>query len=384
MKVSRWPFVVYVGAAVLVALQKGVIADQPGNFLRFHDTFYRLITGGNIYYPPVGEITGFLYSPTFALLFAPFAVLPSPLGLVLWNVVNALALYYGLTRLLPQRAAQVALVLVFFDLLRALQNFQSNALVAGLILLTFLGLERRREAMAAGAMLLGAVTKIFPLAAGVLGLLSPRRGRFVLWSFVIGLVLALLPLLVLSPTAFVQVNRDWLAILERDTGLQGQSVMRILTDWFGVHVPNWTVQLAGILLLLAPVVARRSIWDSTPFRLRFLCSLMVFLVVFNHQAESSSFVIATTGVAIWFATTRRSWWRTALLALVLLGVSVPRLFLFPYHTYHDVIQAHALDAFPCLLVWLALQLELWTWPSSELSQGAQGDVSASETGAHVG
>jgi hypothetical protein len=160
--------------------------------------------------------------------------------------------------------------------------------------------------------------------------------------------------------------------------------MRILSDWFGLAAPNWTIQLAGTLLLLAPLAARRSYLDSASFRLRFLCSLLVFLVIFNHQAESASFVIATTGVAIWYATTPRAWWRATLLSLTLLGVSVPRLFFFPYHTYHDLVQAHALDAFPCLLVWLAMQIDLWTWPRSELPHAEQLDVPAGKAGAHIG
>jgi len=44
-------------------------------------------------FPPPGEIRDFLYSPSFALLFAPFAIWPFALDLLLWNGVNALAVY---------------------------------------------------------------------------------------------------------------------------------------------------------------------------------------------------------------------------------------------------------------------------------------------------
>lgn len=354
----------YLAAALLVAFQKGVAAGHPGNFLLFRYTFQRLVAGKDIYYPPPGEMTGFLYSPTFALLFAPFAVWPVPVGLLFWDMVNALTLYFGLTRLVPPRAARVALAIVFLDLLRSLQNSQSNALVAGLILVAFICLERRAEGQAAAAVAVGAFIKIFPLAAGVLGLLGPRRWRFVSWSLGLGVALAVAPLLVLSPAAFVHTYRQWWAILERDSGLLGQSVMLILADWFGLSLPNWTVQLGGTLVLLAPLVARRLSWREAAYRLRFLCSLLIFLVIFNHQAESASFVIATSGVAVWYVTTSRDWWRTGLVALTLLGVSVPELFFVPYRVYHDVVWAHALNAFPCLLVWLAIQVELWRWPGS--------------------
>src|SRR2546426_2357026 len=201
-RTSNWPLAVYLLAIVLVTVQKGLTGDV-GNYIIFRQSFYRLISGGDIYNPPPGEITGFLYSPTFALLFAPFAIWPVPLGLLLWNGVNALAVYYGLTRTLPSRAAQLALAIVFLDVVRSLQNSQSNALVAGLILLAFVALERGQVARAAGAVFTGAFIKVFPIAAGALAIFSPpgRRLRFLVWCVVIGFALAALPLLVLPPVA---------------------------------------------------------------------------------------------------------------------------------------------------------------------------------------
>jgi len=391
MKLRRafnWPLAIYLFAILLVTVQKGLMTGDVGNYILFRDAFYRLISGADVYNytPPPGQIAGFLYSPTFALVFAPFAILPLPLGLLLWNGVNALAVYYGLTRLLPPRAARLALAIVFLDVVRSLQNSQSNALVAGLIILAFVALEQGREAMAATAVVTGAYIKIFPVAAGALAIFgSPppgRRVRFLLWCVGIGLALAALPLLVLPPASVAAVYKGWYGIIQRDTGLRGQSVMRILSDWFGSTAPNWTIQLAGTLVLLAPVALRRDQWADGGFRRLFLCSLLVFLVIFNHQAESPSFVIATCGIAIWYVSSRREWWRTALLAFTLLTVTVSKLFFFPYQVYHDLIKSHALDAFACLLVWLVMQAELWTWPRSQLAEVTERDVSASEPGVH--
>jgi hypothetical protein len=95
-------------------------------------------------------------------------------------------------------------------------------------------------------------------------------------------------------------------------------------------------------------------------------------------------VIATCGIAIWYVSSPspREWWRTALLAFSLLAVAVSRLHFFPYQLYRDLIKSHALDAFSCLLVWLVMQWELWTWPRSQLAEVTQRDVPAGETGLH--
>jgi hypothetical protein len=346
-------------AAVAVSVQQGVALTHPGNFLRFRATFHRLVSGADIY-----TNTGFLYSPTFALLFAPFAILPLALGLLCWNGVNALSLYGGLTRLLPARAAHMALLIVFLDLIRSLQNSQSNALVAGLMVLAFVALERDRLGAGASAIVTAAFIKIYPVAAGVLGLLRPRPWRFLAVFLALGLLFVALPLIALPPAAFVATYREWWSITRHDAILQGQSVMRVISAIAGREVPTIPIQLIATLLLLAPLAAHRRCWSDGGFRMRWLCSLLVFCVIFNHQAESPSFVVASSGVAIWYVTTLRAWWRTTLLALMLALETVPHLFFVPQGWYAHVIEPNALDAVPCFVIWLVIQYELWRWPDS--------------------
>jgi Glycosyltransferase family 87 len=346
-------------AAVAVSVQQGVALTHPGNFLRFRATFHRLVSGADIY-----TNTGFLYSPTFALLFAPFAILPLALGLLCWNGVNALSLYGGLTKLLPARAAHMALLIVFLDLIRSLQNSQSNALVAGLMVLAFVALERDRLGAGASAIVTAAFIKIYPVAAGVLGLLRPRPWMFLAVFLALGLLFVALPLIALPPAAFVATYREWWSITQHDAILQGQSVMRVISAIAGWEVPTIPIQLIATLLLLAPLAALRRCWSEGGFRMRWLCSLLVFCVIFNHQAESPSFVVASSGVAIWYVTTLRAWWRTTLLALMLALETVPHLFFVPQGWYTHVIEPNALDAVPCFVIWLVIQYELWRWPDS--------------------
>ena len=51
-----------------------------------------LAAGHNLYAPSTKHQDFFKYTPTFALLFAPFAVVPAGLGMLMWNGVNAFAL----------------------------------------------------------------------------------------------------------------------------------------------------------------------------------------------------------------------------------------------------------------------------------------------------
>src|SRR5438309_1149370 len=84
-------------------------------------------------------------------------------------------------------------------------------------------------------------------------------------------------------------------------------------------VPNWPVQLAGTLILVMPLLLQRDQWQSDTFRVQFLCSALVYVVLFNHQAERQSYVFGATGSIIWFVTGPRKAERGVLLAVALLG-----------------------------------------------------------------
>jgi hypothetical protein len=249
------------------------------------------------------------------------------------------------------------LAFLLLEILRAMQNAQSNALVAGLMVFAFLALERRNAWRAAVAIVAGASVKIFPLAA--LSFAIPRRRvwRTGVAAVVAGAVSLLLPLVVISPTALAAQYRSWRAVESSDAQQRWFSVMELLHRWAGATWPNWPVQLAGTLLLLAPLALRRERWEEHRFRLLYLCSVLIYVVLFNHQAERASYVIAFTGIAIWFAAEPRATWRTALFALAFVTITLMST-LIPGSPKSPTAMLYRL-AGPSLLIWIAIQVELW-------------------------
>src|SRR5215469_12946580 len=95
-RLLKWIWVLYAVSVLLVTLQKGL--THPGNFLLFRCTFDRLMHDENLYLNTPGCF-GYLYSPAFAFLFAPFALLPPLVGLFCWNAVNAAVPALAISRL---------------------------------------------------------------------------------------------------------------------------------------------------------------------------------------------------------------------------------------------------------------------------------------------
>jgi len=348
----------------LYALTAGFVTWQQihlghfDSFLLFRWSFFHLSEGVSLYAPyPNLYVSLYQYGPSFGLLIAPFALLPVWLGLFLYNSLTIAVFYYAVRRLLPGRTGLLALLLLFFEVLRTTQNAENNALLAGLMILAFLWLERDRFGRAAAAIAVGASFKIFPLAAAALAL--PHRWR---WRFggALAASLALLllaPLLLTSASALLQ-QYQWWGEAQRGFSIRRlESVMALIAlvvpgDW-----PNWPVQFLGTALVLLPFAVRRADWGDPLFRRGMLYSVLGYVVLFNHQAESPSFVIAMTGVVAWYLTVDRRWYHHTVMAASWILVSLSS----------EILSGAALNAccrpwhyktIPILLAWLIMQWEL--------------------------
>jgi hypothetical protein len=350
----------WIGAIVAATLQQGV-ARQNNNFRIFRAASRHLIAGSDLYAAyPAEHFDFYKYSPTFALLFAPFAYVPFPVAMLLWNALNAGALYVALGLVLPRRAARVARVILFLDMLGSLQNAQSNALVAALIVFTFAAYERHHTALGSLASITGTYIKLFPLAAASFAIFHARKIRVGIALAVGMLLFAVLPLVVTSPDTLLAQYASWRAIEAKDSLHRGYAVMNVLEQLVHAGWPNWPIQLVGVLALLAPVVVQRWRWHDWDLRRLYLCSVLVFCVIFNHQAESPTFVVAITGVAIWFAAIPRpSRWEWALLAFIVVFTILASSDVMPRSIQRDFFDRYRFKAVPLIVLWIELQRRLW-------------------------
>ncbi|MEA3246724.1 MAG: glycosyltransferase family 87 protein, partial [Gemmatimonadota bacterium] len=366
---QRLIFGLYLVLAVVATVQRGVLTDRHATFPIFRQSFVHLSAGADLYatYPAeqgTEDRDRFKYSPTAALFFAPFALLPLLAGLALWTVLNVVALHAAVRALFPARDAPWALLIVFPALIAAVQSTSSNALMAALMIATFLALERRNAVGAASAMAAGTLMKLYPAAAAAFVLAHPRRWRAMAVCAGVFAAFVLAPLLVVSPAELAQQYRSWFAILAADGRdlTFARSIMVVVRGATGAEISNQAFQMVAGAILVAPVLVRPAALRDAGFRRAILASILIFVVIFNHQAENASYVIAAVGLAIWFLASPRTPARIALLVLCLAG----------------------LEAVPFALVWLWIQVDLlddrlfatmrgrvtaW-WPAWEAARGA--------------
>jgi glycosyl transferase family 87 len=356
-----------VALSVVAALQEYLLGPKPmggrlythfNNYRIYARSFRHLVAGGDLYVCyPAEHWDVFKYSPTFAAFMAPFAALPDAAGLVLWNALNAAAFAVALAKLpvLPARSKALLGLLLVPDFLTAVQNTQANVLVAGLLLLAFAQLEEERPGRAALAIACASYVKLYPALAALACVLYPRRARFLSWLAAWTLVLGAAPLLVVSADRLVALYESWFRLLAADRhALTGISVMGLFHG-VGLRPPGALILGAGAVFLLLPAL-NVSARARPAFRLLFVAALLVWMVIFNHAAESATYFIAMCGVGLWYFARPRGPSGGALLALAVLLTSMsPR---FPSAVVDRVIQPYALKALPCFLVWIVLVIEL--------------------------
>ena len=354
----RWSPTVLCALVALLVTAQNLALDRVAIYVLFRQSSADLLAHRDVYAATHGS---FRYSPTFALLFAPLAALPLWLGAALWSLVNALALAVALTLLLPPRQSALVQLLVLGDLVRSLQNSQSNALVAGLMVLAFVAYEREKSLGGALAAVGGGLVKIFPAGSALFALLRPARRRHLVTLLAVSAALVLLPAAVVGPRALLALYHSWFHHEQGQVFKPMYSLMDLVDAWTGTYWRRWPFQLAGLVLLLLPLALRRDAWDDAAFRRGVLWSVLVFVVLFNHGAESPSYVIALTGIAGWYAMGPRSRTAGVVLVLALLLDTVGSSDLTPRVLRDTVLSPSRARVVPLLLAFALMQWELWRW-----------------------
>ncbi|MBL7719762.1 MAG: DUF2029 domain-containing protein [Flavipsychrobacter sp.] len=366
-----------VGVSIQLVLRGHTHLYVPGgqsytfynNYIIFKESFFNLIGGRDLYilYPD-RQWDLYKYSPTFALAMGGLAYLPDVVGLAAWNLLNALALLFGVRALpLADRRRAGILLFVFIELVTSMQNAQSNGLLAGCLLLAATRLQRGSPGWAALWLVAGTFIKVYGAIGFCLFLFYPGKLKFLLYAMLWMVIFALVPLLVTGPDMLLMQYHSWARMMAEDQSASfGLSVMGWLHSWFGLGSAKNIVTALGILLFFAPLL-RVKWYKAERFRLLFLAHMLVWVVIFNHKAESPTFIIAMTGIALWYFAQQPARWRTALLWIAFIGISLTPTDIFPPAIRKEYLVPYAIKAIPGILVWCIIVLQLMIQRKEPLS-----------------
>lgn len=356
----------WIALSVIAAVLKYNRTDN--NYRIFRGVFWHTLQGTSLYAEyPLEYYDVNHYGPFFSLVIAPFALMPIPLGLVFWCIALSLTLYFAITRSTFSSWQQM-FVLWFCSetLLTSLFMQQFNIAIAAIIIASYALIEKERDFWAACLIVLGTFVKLYGIVGLAFFFFSRHKGKFVLSLLFWGVVLFVAPMIISSPGYVVSQYHEWFVCLVEKNGenlaseAQNISALGMVRRVLGNPQYSDLLILAPALVLFALPYLRFKQWRNEGFRMTLLASVLLFTVLFSTGSESSSYIIALSGVCVWYfaAPWQRGKADIWLLVFVFLLSSMGSSDLYPRVVKREYIQAYSLKALPCLIVWLKLCWEM--------------------------
>jgi hypothetical protein len=360
------------GLAVIAIALSFVHHSGMNNYTIFRQVFYHTIHKQNLYlaYPQeYGDVN--LYGPIFSIVIAPFALLPYKVGAVLWALASTTFLFYAILQLPVKKEIKTAiLILNAIEMMNVASYYQSNAFIAGCIILGFIYINKGKDIWALFFIMLASFVKIYGIVGLAFFFFSKHKWKFIFWFFVWSLVFFLLPVTISSWQFVTQSYKDWYNALthKADKNIitttqnlyQDISVMGMARRIFKYETLNNVFIYIPAVILFGLQYLRVTYFSDIRYRLYLLCSVLLMVVIFSTGSESSTYIIAFPAICIWYFLQPKSKWITAyfIFAFVLTTLSYSDI-LTPY-VRKNIMIPYSLKALPSFITWLIICWQMYS------------------------
>lgn len=309
------------------------------------------------------------YGPFFSIFVAPFAVMPLWTGFFFWLFAMVLPLYGAIRWSGFTHRRQIFLLwFCAIEMLNCIFQAQFNGVIAAIILLSYVCVEKERDEWGTLALLVGTFIKLYGIVGIAFFFFSKHKMRFILSFIGWSVILFIAPMLLSNPEYIVDQYRGWYESLTIKNSLnivswdQNISLLGIVRRVSGCTTYSDLWLIVPGLIIMAVDYFRISQWKNVAFRETVLAAVMMFVTLFSTGTESYGHIISMTGVAIWYtaAPWQRNRWDVALMVFAFILTSMSPSDLFPAYLRHNYVIPYSLKALPITLIWLKLSYEMFT------------------------
>lgn len=347
--------------------------DSINNYYIYKGVFYHLLDKTNLYGQYPNEYFDCNhYGPIFSIIIAPFTFIPDYIAVPLWVVFQAFVLYKALMVLpIKYEFKWILLAICLVDLMTSSHSVQINPAVVGMIILSWYYVKKDQVIWATFFVMLGTFIKLYGIVGLAFWVFSNQKIKYIGYLIFWSIIFFALPMLISSPSYIVQTYFDWFQSLteknsENETLLNGNgnrqdiSIMGLFRRVGRFKdFSNFIFIVPGFLIQVFPLI-QFKLYKKEIFQLRFLASLLIFAVIFSTSSESPTFIIATSGVAIWFMTQEFpiKKWVWFMLAFVIVITSLTATDIFP-RPAREFFVFYSIKALPCIVVWFVCIYQLF-------------------------
>lgn len=386
------------------------------NFVIFKNSFLHLLDQKQLFHPyRPAQYDVYKYSPSFALFFSLFAWGNDLIGLILWNSLNLLLPLYAIQRIwnhfqiLNSKKNYVLTLALILESATSALNSQSNGLMLGLMLLAVVAIQKNQFSKAIVFIALSTFIKIFGLVLFALFLIKPGISswrKLLFTTLTVFAFLFLIPLIVVDWHYLLQQYQEWLRLLRNDSSVFVKySVMGWLMSWFSIIPSKTLILILGLITQFVPILllfVNKSIrfaqfnsnrssqihpnklkqirfgwftqftsrcWQfPTKFLEIWAFTWIIWVVIFNHMAESATFIIAVGGIVAYLRITPEwdKWIHIQLILLFAFTILGPT-DIYPRDWRFWIVDTAQLKVFPVILFWGTMILSLIKMGNSQQS-----------------
>jgi hypothetical protein len=200
--------------------------------------------------------------------------------------------------------------------------------------------------------------KPFAIVFYLIWFFYPNKLKAILFSILIFTLIAFSPILVVGWSGLIKNYQEWFILLQEDHNTSfGVSAMGFVHAVWGIAWHKEWMVLISSLFLLTPLIRTKQ-YKNELFPILYICFLLIWMVIFNHRAESPTYIIAVTGVAVWYFISPFEKINLIGLILVLLFTQFSTSDIYPVWLQTDLFKPYEIKAIPCILVWLWIGIKL--------------------------
>jgi len=280
-------------------------------------------------------------------------------------------LYKAISSLaLPDKYKVAILLISAIELQTAIHQTQFNVILTGLILLSFILIQKDKLFLAALIIAIGTLTKLYGIVGIFFIFFTEKKIKFIVYLFCCFIILSLVPILLSSFDFINHTYFDWAKSLLKKNSLninmldadywQDISLMGIVRRLFNIkNLENLYFQIPAALFYLLALL-RKSQFQYLSYRVAILSFLLIGLVVFNSSSETATYIIASIGVGLWYVLQedKKSYPVILLIILSFLVSNFVTYYILPNEFSENYYCQYSIKAIPYFLIWVSLCFQI--------------------------
>jgi len=351
-------FAIWISIAVFCIVQS-LITHRYNNYLIFENTFRNLVNQSSLYGEyPLRHFDSNHYGPIFAVFFMPFALLPNWLGFFCWNLFNAIVLFKAI-KTIPIKKHLPLYYIAIPCMAAASLSQQFNLAAGAFIILSFTQLNKNKGFWSAMFIMLGAFIKLYGIVGLAFFFFVRDKKRFIAYLTLWAVIFFVLPMLFSSPSYILESYREWASSLihKNDSNIAAPtvdiSIMGFVRTVYLHHdIPNSAFLLGGMMIFGLPYLNLKA-YHNKKFQLYILASVLLFPVLFSTGSEDCTYIIAVSGIGIWYVYAEKTKFRSLLTAFVFVfSIDIPLLFFPNIGTRHPFL--FSMLSLPFFVAWVII------------------------------